>query len=101
MIELLGVLVGVACLAWAAATWLRRTEPDAAVAQMCPRTSERLHPDDLQGYSASRNVSYHKCSECGRWHVWQWGPPAPIYVGDKIRLKVTSDGVAEAELDAP
>lgn len=31
----------------------------------------------------------YRCYECGRIHTWVWGPPAPVYAGDKFRITIT------------
>lgn len=52
-------------------------------------------------YNSAAGETTYACEACGRYHTWQWvAAPAPIYVGDEIRLQITSDGVVQAELDA-
>lgn len=36
---------------------------------------------------------YH-CEECGRVHTWDFGiAPAPVHTGDKIRFRITAEGL--------
>lgn len=87
--------------------WLKRllgrTEEEPAVSLFCPYredfipiASEETEPVWEQ---EGESIYGYQCEVCGRTHCWMWGPPAPIYVGDKIILTFrqgASDSVVEA-----
>lgn len=82
--------------------WLKRLfgrgEPEPNVRLFCPNredkvpiASEYAEPERV---SKDTGVAAYRCKECGGMHCWQWGPPAPIYVGDKIKIKFSREGVS-------
>lgn len=94
-------------LYWAACrlhTWY--TNDDIPTAQyFCPAAEDRV---PLNEYDASPIVwkdgvsAYgYRCSVCGSVHVYDLGiAPCPIYQGDKLKFKLTSEGLAQAEYNA-
>lgn len=75
------------------AVWLRerfRDEEDTSVSLYCPRREERIpiaSEETEVVWSEPENDCYgYRCEECGNIHTWVWGPPAPIYTGDKFRF---------------
>lgn len=60
-----------------------RDRPPATVELRCPETgktiaNEHTLPDERDGDKAAYN-----CPACPHTHVYRWGPPAPLYVGDR------------------
>lgn len=68
----------------------------------CPHAEERI---PLNEYGESEIVwkdgesAYgYSCTVCGSVHVYDLGiAPAPIYQGDRIKFKVTSDGLVQTQ----
>jgi len=95
--ELIGqaavALVGAVVLELVAYGFYRyvRRDPSPNVRLFCPDGPSPLDGDDadpvLVGTEDSEpafrddEVAYYEC-ECGTYHGFLWGPPAPVYVGD-------------------
>lgn len=70
----------------------------------CPAMEERI---PLNEYGESGIVwedgdsSYgFQCTVCGSVHVYNLGiAPFPVYQGDRIKLKLTAEGLVQSELD--
>lgn len=81
---------------WAEVQWLS-TPPSGFT---CPNTGKLVHET-----GESRRPELHRgdevgyrCEYCDALHVYNWDfGPAASYVGDKITLKVTCDGLVQQE----
>lgn len=62
--------------------------PGSNVKLKCPETgnsmaTEYTTPEAKDGEVKGGTLSTYACAECGAKHQYLWGPPAPLYVGDK------------------
>jgi len=69
----------------------------------CPAAEQRVLIDDHDG---SREIVWKdgvsaygmECEVCGSVHVWDLDiAPCPIYQGDKIRFRITTDGLVQTK----
>jgi len=73
-----------------------RSTGDQSLSLFCPTAG-----NDVEVSTGEREVVWEdegrqeygfRCDNCGHLHVWHFGPPVPIYMGDKIILKSNGEG---------
>lgn len=87
------LLIGLYLLLMGIADIRRRYQRNRAtdeVSLYCPNREEKapITSESLEiVWKEQVNECYgYKCEECGNIHTWVYGPPSPIYVGDKFRF---------------
>lgn len=87
--------------------WLRGLvglEPKHYVSLHCPETGEQVATEHTTPYDTvefpedGHTSAAYPCTHCGGTHVFLWGPPAPVYVGEAEQVGyIEGPGSEQAE----